>query len=190
MEFVDLVNEVIEETKRPDLRTRIAQQVRSSTQAVHLSERWPRDLVIEQIVFTSPAYKVDIQLSDLTRFRKVDAAYPVIDGVANQDIQLVEVDVFSRRDGAGNLIDNYYYVVGDKLVLGFDYPYAAAELVYLRNPDCLGTTYSSWIAEEYPFFIVYHAAATILQRVGARELAAKCQEQASEEFRLLQRNII
>lgn len=190
MDFAGLVNEVIEETKRPDLRNRIVQQIRSSTQAVHLSERWPRDLVIETINFNEPGYKVEVELANLPRFRKVDALYPIVDGIPRSDMQLREVDVFNRVDEAGTLISNYYYVVANKLVMGFDTPYTAAELVYLRNPDCLGANYSSWIAEDYPYLIIYHAAATILKRVGARELGAKCEEQASEEFRLLQRNLI
>lgn len=189
MTLDDLVREVIEETKRPDLQSRIISQIRSSTQAVHLAERWSRDIAEETINFAIPAIKGTINTADLIRFRRVDAMWPMIDGVPVDD-GLIKVDNFTRRDAAGVLIDDYWYIIGTTITVGCSYPIQELKLSYLQNPDCMVSNYSSWIADEYPFLIIYHAAATLLERIGAKDMAAKCKAQASEEFKLMQSNLI
>lgn len=190
MNFTDLLQEVIDETKRPDLRTRITSQIRQSTQAVHMAERWPRDLATEIVTFAQPTILGDFEYTNIPLFRKADAIYPSVGGVKTSITAFKEVKAFSQHDVTGEMEANYWYLAGNKIVVGSQGVFEELLVTYLKNPDCLGNTYSSWIADEYPYLIVYHATASILERIGARDLAQKARSQAAEQFKYMQSALI
>lgn len=173
-DFNSLVSDVYTLTNRPDLVNETAIAVRSATLAAHNSDFYSKDLFETGIAFPTAEYEqyldyrnVVTNYRSLKYLRKYDAvgetAGDFLEVITPEkildDYGIVRTDVCY---GAGSVIqiksstEEQYYLFG----------------CYVHPIIATAATYSSWVADEYPYAIIYAAAAHIfgmLQNNASRD---------------------
>lgn len=185
----DMVSEVMLLTKRPDLIQRTTSMVRAATLTAHNSDFFYRDLSEHGIQFTDKKFNQNWDPKPLyPRFRKIKYIrqwmYDPLDlinaGCAGPILKCI--DIGQSLDYYGYEKSNIYYMAGDliqiRCAIEQDHFLTAA----YSYPDTTVETYSSWIANEQPFAIIYTAAKNICASIGFREDAANYGSLAALEF--------
>lgn len=169
MTLAELIAAVYVETKRPDLVDRTKQAVKSATLKLHQLEYFQKDVFETGIIFdTSDYYQSFEYKTTIPRwrsaqyFRKYDYSMPP--GRATDDFDIVTIGAV--RDEYGAERNDITYLAGNvyqfKSATQFQYMLMGCYL----NPDLDDVTFTSFIAEEYPFAIVYEAARIICKGIG------------------------
>lgn len=170
MTLTELQNEVYAITNRPDLVGRTQSAIRAATLKLHQSDFYYKDLFETGIVFSTAAYLQQLE------YRTIIPNWRTLKYIRKSDV-----------NGADNL--PFLEIVVPELVLDSyhqnrnDVAYATGEVIQIRsstklqyiylgcyvNPNITLTGYSSWIALDHPFAIVYEAAAQIFKQIGKTE---------------------
>jgi hypothetical protein len=178
----------------------IPNAVLSSTLSLHLSEFFWRDIVVSDVVFDEAAYIQTLDIRAIPRFRslayfrKWDNTFnasqldptslpPMFDGLstvnADQALKMLQVvDLGGLFDEYGIEKQDVCYAAGDTIFIKSSTSVPMGKLGYYAFPyldvDNNGTAYSSWIAELFPWAIIYSAEHYISSSTGdldkAREL--------------------
>lgn len=167
MTLTELQNEVYAITNRPDLAARTLSAIRAATLFLHQSDYYYKDLVETGIVFPSETYLQDFD------YRTIFPQWRALKYLRKTDVNLCENgDFFTIKDPT-NVVDDYNfnqsnvcYVAGSTLQLRSSTNFQYALLGYYQNPDVTETGFSSWIALDHPFAIVYRAAAQVFKSIG------------------------
>lgn len=182
---------------------RIPQQVAASTHTIHTidGDYFFRDLQESQIVFDHSAYIQALDVSAFPRyrsfgyFRKNDpsaAAYQqnptILPPMFSNNGYFVTTDTklgfLTPLTPGQSILDSYgvektdvIYQAGSNLRIK-----SSTSLLYGLvgwwqfpniDPSNEYANYSSWIAQDWPFSIVFHAASAILQKIGMTDAARK-----------------
>lgn len=192
MNFNELANEVLSIVKRPDLVSRIESAVRAATLKAHKQDYFFRDLVETGVQFTEPLcvqsflpteiFGINFRKIKYVRYWNYDAADTNL-GLAGKFLDAIDIE---------NAIDQYGYTKSDVF-------YLAGQLTQIRTSSPLShclvgayinptvatqETFKSWIAEQYPYAIVYEACRQIFNQVGkasdSRDMLANVVEEYSQ----------
>lgn len=170
--LASLAADVYTLTNRPDLVAETLLSLKKAIRKFHGADFFKRDLATHPLnlltlpTVTADVYKWEINLPDLTRFRKVKtiASLPVCEFV-----ELAPDDLF---DGYGYEKPWYWLVAGSVLTLKSASPLQSALVYYYQWPDIpadTGGTLSSWIVNEYPDAVVEEAASAVFKMIGKDE---------------------
>ena len=190
MTFDELCASVMTLTKRPDLVAKTQLAVRAATLKAHRVDFFYRDLFEVPIKFVTSDYIQTLPVKEviplyrkLKYIRKCDEhgnmgkLLEIISPTAIFDAyQTEKLDVCY---GAGNVINIRSSTSLQYIVFG----------CYL-NPDISVAGYSSWIAEETPFAIIYGAAAEIFKSIGQDEAVNRYEKAMTDELFTLRTNSI
>lgn len=202
LSLAQLVTAVYTETNRPDYVDETLQAIFASTIKMHGLEFFYKDIVPAQIIFDNPGYIQTLDTTVLPFYRAMaylrkDA--PAI--YANYELNPTPMPPLFQ-DPTGMLISSGVArkiirpIAPDDILDEFDVEktdvmYQAGRVVMIRSstslqyclgawyawPNCdvanKGAAYSSWIAEENPYAIVFDAASAILQKTGMTDAARK-----------------
>lgn len=185
MTFDELVQEVVEITKRPDLITRIQANVRAATLKAHQSDFYYKDI-----------FEVAVQFKDLfilqsfipnevaPNFRKAKYIRLWQGGISgNFGKFLTPIQIENSIDGYGFTKSDVFYMAGQALQIR-----GARELdkvlfgCYLHPVVTPSTAYKSWIAEEMPYVIIYEAARVTFKSISFTEAANEYGQLVAEQF--------
>lgn len=185
MTLEELQQEVILLTSRPDLVDRTLQAVKSATLKMHTREFWRRDLAEVPVQFDTPAFLQSFDIYEfIPKFRSL--AY-----VRKYNGPLFEViEPESLFNGFGNERVNVCYLAGNILQMKSSDAFTYFQLGYYKHPDVTSEGWDSWIGQEFPYAIIYEAAATIAVSIGYQEIAQSLAAKAREEFSIMQRTAI
>lgn len=184
--LANLIADVITLTNRPDLVSETAVAVRAATLKAHASDYYYKDLIEHGIRFDFSLTQQSLEYKTLIpkwRSLKYVRKYPLgTDGVGVPGDFLEVLTPESSLDSYGINRENICYVAG--LVLQIRS--RAAEQYYLIgcyvHPDVTVDSYNSWIAEEFPFAIVYEAAATVFKTIGYDEQVSTYKQLVQEMY--------
>lgn len=194
MNLSQMITEVYNLTNRPDLVTLTTSAVKSSTLKMHCTDFFTKDLVETGITFISSAY---VQSFDslvtfprwraLSYFRTNDTSVsPNVPGLFFEPITPTSI-----LDSYGVDKTNVIYQAGSAVNLKGDTSFSAGIIGYYQYPDTTDATFSSWIAAELPWAIIYDAATKILKSIGYDEQAAGTRIFATEfQQELIAANIL
>lgn len=193
MDFIELNSEVQQIVRRPDLVTRIESAIKSATLKLHTTDFYFRDLVEEGVQFDTPNTITNFNPRDIfERYRKVayvrywhyDDADVVNLGRPGKVLDHVEL---------GEVLDYYgfprteiYYESGELLQIRTKVALSHALIGVYQFPDLNEESYTSWIARDYPYSIVYEAAAKIFGQIGNANQQALMVEEARNQLAILQ----
>ena len=187
--FAELVDDVKTLTARPDLLAEIELAVRAATLKAHHSDFFTQDVVEESIKFASTDYIQTLQYKQLfPRWRKVryirkwegDKATQFLELIAAEDsIDMYNDDRTDVAYNAGNVMKLRTSTGNDTFLIG-----------YYQHPVAVKEGYRSWIADEYPFAIIYDAAATVFQAIGQQEKVQMFLTKSAELYRELKINCV
>ena len=185
MTLDELKSEVYLLTARPDLEDRTLQAIRAATLKMHARDYWRRDLKEVSVQFDAAAYLQSFDIYEFVpKFRSL--AY-----VRKYQGQLFEViEPAQLFNGFDNERTNAVYLAGNILQMRSSEPFTYFLLGYYQHPDVTADGWNSWIAEEFPYSIIYEAATTVVVSIGYQEIAASLAAKAREEFLIMQRTAI
>lgn len=194
MNYDELIAKVYIETARPDLVDETKSAVIASTQKMHGLDFFFRDLVDANVRFGTPLYIQALDVSALDRYRsfayirKWDASFNAsqvnprlpspIATRGGVNLALAEFKLITPDD----ILDSYgsektevAYAVGNSLIMKSATAFNCVKMCWYQYPLAVddNTLFSSWIADQYPYTIIFDAASSILQKIGMQDAARK-----------------
>lgn len=193
MTFAELVAEVIAITKRPDMQTRIESAVRAATLKAHHSDFYYKDLHEVAVQFTNPFILQSFVPTEIApNFRKAKYIRVWI-GEDNGDagVFYTPIQIENSTDLYGLTKTEVFYMAGQNLQLRSS---VAIDKVlfgcYLHPVITPEASFSSWIAAEMPYAIIYEAARSIFKSVAFTEQANEYAQLVAEQFQELRMSYI
>lgn len=178
MTLNELVAEVNLLTKRPDLVPQVESAIKAATLKTHQANLFPQDVLERHITFGTEAYVHSIDyMSIVPNFRTFK--------------YLVKVDPSSGTGGVFLTLITPEAIFGHSSQYRVDVCYIAGRQLEVRSstsvkdfifacyvsPIVTSENFSSWVADIYPYVIIYEAARVISARIGNTAEA--------DEFRVL-----
>ena len=187
--FASLVADVITLTNRPDLVNETNLAVKAAVLKAHQSDDYIKDFQEVALQFTAPDYYQSLDYKSVLPYwrkpryiRKYDASgagpgvfFTYI--VPEQSMDLYTVD---RTD--------IFYVAGSNIQLRSSTSFQYILVGYYNNPVVTPAGFSSWIADDHEFAIVYDAVATIFKTIGYDEQVAAYRQLVAEQYQLLKQH--
>ena len=164
--IASLVADTLVIVKRPDLVADVTLHVKNALLKAHSADFWLKDLYETNFQFAvaAPLYAFDYK-NLIPRWRTVKYL-TIIDPITLDTIRKVDpIPLEKWIDGYGYTRDYVFYLAGSNLqirVSGSEQTFGVGCYLY---PDTTLIA-PSWIANEYPFAIIYEAARTIFKLIG------------------------
>ena len=185
MTFNELLAEVYILTNRPDLVAETKSAIRAATLKMHQTDFYSKDIYETYITLGTAAYVHSIDyislINNLRSFkyvRKIDSsgeAAAFIEILSPEELfdsyRQAKVDVAYV---AGRVLEIKSSTEVDKLLLA----------CYIR-PVVTDSGFSSWVAEQYPYAIVYEAARVVFKTIGYDEQSRSYGLLTGEQINLL-----
>lgn len=186
MTLAELIQEVYTLTARPDLVSETSSAVKAATLKAHQSDYYFKDLFESGLAFSTAEFIQNLDYRALIANWRSLKYLRKFDFTNNVPGRLLDIIVpenvlndykMQRTDicyGAGAFIQinsstkEQYYLLG----------------AYL-NPILTNTGYSSWVALDHPYFIVFDAAATVFKAIGKDDEATTYRQLVAEQLTLL-----
>lgn len=185
-DFNAMLSEIYTITNRPDLVAETTTALKSATLKAHSSDFYFKDLFETAIVYDAADYTQTIPYRTLfPRYRALkylrkwdgntvgDTAGKFFDIITPEEV----LDSYNRQR------NDVAYLAGDVIQVRS----STADLyglmgVYLRPTVDTPATYKSWIADEWPYAIIFDAAATVFGLLQQDSAKASYQQMAFEQL--------
>jgi hypothetical protein len=187
MNLAELQQEVYTISNRSDLVAQTLTAIRSATLKCHQLDYFPKDVFETGVDFLAEEYYHQLEYNLLLpRWRALK--YLKKTDVNGSDslpfFQIIDIPI-QARDPYGVSYSDVCYLAGDVINIKSSTQFRYAILGCYRHPDVTPASYSSWIAEEHPYAIVYEAASTLFKLTGDTEQFAAYTRLAQEEQQLI-----
>lgn len=214
MNYSDLVNEVYTLTNRPDLVNETATAVKSATLRAHHVDYFYKDIVEMSYQFPVLQFWQKLQLSSLPNYRALKYLRKFYPGTSPQNPPQQDGSPNNLPplyggyyEPGANLPDGRFFdIITPEEVLDsyginrIDIAYVGGQTINLRSGDTFQTlltgyyahpsivpaSWNSWIGNEFPYAIVFAAAATVFKTIGYDEQNQQYQALMSSEYEMLQ----
>lgn len=160
MNYTEAVNEVLGIVKRPDKLVDVQRAVNAAINFCCIEGNFARDRQEQTVPLDATAYAQNIQLSLLTRFRKVDCMRP-----SNRKEYLRHLDP-SKLFVKGCEELDVYYIAGDQINLKLKTLATEMLIAYFSYPPVLLGTQTFWLLDTVPYMIIDRAAAQVFNAIG------------------------
>lgn len=206
MTLAQLQAAVYTETNRPDLVPQTLQAVLAATMSLHGLDLFFKDVLTAQVVFDSCDYIQTLDTTTMPFYRRINflrkdwpSRYqqfeltgsplpPLYTFSEGRILGISQSRAFINWISPDNILDNYKaekidvgYQAGSTLMIKSSTPLKYGLVGWYAWPNLDvgngGAAFSSWIAAEYPYAIVYKAASAILQKIGMTDAARKYDSQ-------------
>lgn len=186
MTFDELIAEVYLLTNRADLVGETKSAVKAATLKAHQSDFYSKDIFETGVEFDTPSFTQSLDyITLISNFRSFKYLRRVTD--ENDD-----VGAFFEIVAPEEVLDSYNqnrndiaYVAGRVLEIRSAVSFSKALLGCYVNPIIREGAYNSWVAEQFPFVIVYEAARVVFAMLGQMEESNGQARLVAEEFNLL-----
>lgn len=194
MQLSQLVANVQDVFKRPDMQAQVEARVRGAILWAHKSEYFIRDRQVAIQAVQNPSNLVRMALPPFFRqfeiIRPMTAAGDPITLTTDTDdmVGYQEIDprqVNGVRSGGGI---NYYYVAGDVINISTTVLPANLYFLYYALPDLRSPEAVTWITEQYNELIEFRALSVLFSMQGNQELRNNYAMLANEQLEMLRDN--
>jgi len=206
----DLFKNIFTITGRTDLVAEIAYAIKTAVLKAHFADQWSRDLVEQTITpLTSVStydnrYVFDIKQAPFTRWRQLAYAretpntnpssysWDNSSSAPFQVRQYQKIEPDSIFDSYDRMLSNTIYLAGNALHVRTSNPINSIDIGYYINPDAdtSSATFSSWIADEYPYIIEMEAASMVFKMIGKDEEYQRFAAMWPESIATLRSNLL
>ena len=187
--FSELVADVYVITNRPDLVAETKLAVRMATLKAHQSDFYPKDLYETGINWTDPDYIQSLDYRTLVpRWRAFKYLRKYSNNVPGEFFSILTPEQTLDRYSINK--DNICYIAGEMLEIRSSTADSYMILACYLNPITDENTFSSWIALDHPYAIVYEAARTIFKQIGWDEQAAQVRQEVGEQYQILKQEVV
>lgn len=167
MTLSELIAEVYTLTNRPDLVAQTLSAVRAATLKIHQSDYYYKDLFETGISFTTAEYLQQIA------FRGIIPRWRAFKYLRKTDITGTEQGAFFDLIQPEVVLDSYginradvCYVAGEVIQVRSSTQVQYAILGCYLNPVITEIGYTSWVATDHPYAIVFEAASLVFKMIG------------------------
>lgn len=183
--FAELVTDVYTITKREDLVNETAMAIRAATLKAHQKDFYYKDLTELVVSFTDEAYLQSFEsAATIARFRSLSYIRKIeLDDTPSNFLTLIEPSKIF--DNANVQKQDVYYAAGRLINIKSSSKIQKIIVGCYVHPIVLTGSFASWIADEYPFAIIYDAAATIFKTVGQDEQEVSFRRLCAEQHELI-----
>lgn len=187
--LTSLVSDVYSLTNRPDLVGETSLAVRAATLKAHQSDDYIKDFHEYSLDLGSSDYYHSLDYkSVLPLWRKPRYIRKYQTDGAGILLTYVEPEKVVDRYGANRT--DIFYVAGSNVQIK-----SSTSLQYIlvgiyENPQTVESLFSSWIANDHPFAIIYEAAAIIFKTIGFDEQVPIYRQMVAEQYQLLRQHAI
>lgn len=184
----EMIGDVYTITNRPDLISETALALKQATLKMHQTDHYPKDIFETGITFPTPA---TIQSLDyrtmIPRWRTFKYLRKYNNGYPGEFFSLLTPEESLDRYQINR--ENICYVAGEQLEVRSNSADSHALLACYLHPDITDAGYSSWIAQEHPYAIIYEAASKVFKMIGQDELASSMKQEVAEQYMLLKQQV-
>lgn len=184
MRLEKIVEAVLSEMRRPDIKNDVIRAVRATILDLHSSASFPRDLVEDYIELDESAL-IKFNLPPL--FRKFNAVVP-LDKHKNpirlptRDGYLEPISPAEVMTPGGRQVTNCYYVAGAAVVCRCQVAFSKVYLQYYQTPQVSDPNLETWIMALRPELIITGAKARVYNTpLRNPELAQATKQQYEED---------
>ena len=188
MDFATLQTEVYQITGRSDLTAETKSAIKSATLKCHQVDYFPKDIKEVQVNIPSPDYTVQIDLMSLdTLFRSIKyiRKYDVAEGEASDFFEILTPE--ELLDSYGLERTNVAYLAGTNINIKSSTKDSDMILGYYALPDITDAGFSSWVADQYPYAIIYEASRIVFTSISMPEEARNMARLFAEQIELIHR---
>ena len=186
MNFSELCAEVYTLTGRPDLVAETESAVKSATLKAHQSDYYYKDIFETGVAFQSSEYVQNLDYRAIVsqwRALKYLRKYDNTSGTPGIELDIILPEMIFDKYKIQRA--DICYVAGAYVQINS----ATKEQHYLLgcyiNPNIVKATYSSWVALDHPYCIVFDAAATVFKACGKDEEASNYRALVAEQIVML-----
>jgi len=196
MNYTEILADAVAISGRPDLTTKMAVAVRAATLRMHQSDYYVRDLVERKIVVITPAYIHEWELAAVfTRYRAlkylrkwdpvgIDANTGLTTGCAGEFFKIL--DPTEVLDGYGATKSNVAYATGAFLNVHSNTSDSQFLASWYQAPRISPVEqYSSWIAAEVPYAVIFDACSILFNTIGEQETSRKFDTLVTEQVAMV-----
>lgn len=187
MTLNELVNEVINITKRVDLQSETQSAVIAATLKAHSSDYFFRDLVELAVQFDAPRYIQTFYPKSISALYRQVKYMRIWNGDVTGDAGdfLEHMQIEAALDNYGYIRTNVFYMAGQFLQIRATAKLDKILFGFYQFPNVVPVSYSSWIAADYPWAIIYEAARTVFLITGYQEQSASMRSLVQEQYATL-----
>lgn len=185
--FNDLLTLVYELTNRPDLSGITTSAIRAATLKAHQTDFYSKDIYETGVEFDTSDYRQSLDYYNLISNFRALSYFKRVEGATDDVGKFIEIVTPAEvLDSYGHNRTDIAYVAGRVLEVrssvSFKYALMGAYVFPIVIAD---DSFSSWIAELYPFAIVYEAARVVFKAIGYDEQSAQMNSLVAEQYALL-----
>ena len=186
--FAELVSDVYTLTNRPYLVEETKLAVKMATLKAHQSDYYPKDLFEVGLSWTEPDYIQSIEYRTLIpRWRAFKYLRKYSSGAAGEFFKLLTPE--ETLDGYGINRENICYLAGEMLEIRSNTQDTNMIIGCYLNPITTEQGFSSWIALDHPYAIVFEAARIIFRQVGAVDESNNMRTEVAEQYMILKQEV-
>lgn len=191
MTFAELLQEVYNITSRDDLVDMTKSAVKAATLKAHQTDFYSKDIYETPIVFDTSEYTHSLDIINLIpnyRALKYMRKYDISDTTAGDFITVITpeevLDQYNRE------LTDICYVAGRNIEIKSSTEFSHILLGCYVLPIVTEASYSSWIADLYPYAIVYEAARFIFGATAQQTESNNMKEMVAEQYAELRINAV
>jgi hypothetical protein len=183
--LTELLADVYTITNRPDLVNETKLAVKAATLKAHQSDFFYKDIEESGVSFSTSDYVQALE------YRSIFPNYRALKYIRKTDVAGVPGDFLSvitpalSLDRYGEEKTDICYGAGAVIQIKSSTLLQYILLGYYKNPVLTDAGYSSWVALDHPYYIVYEAACQIFKTKGQDEQATIYNKLAMEQLMLL-----
>lgn len=192
MNFQELCDEVKSITRRPDLSARIESAVKASTLKAHQSDFYYPDIIEAAVEFTNESHIQNFNAYEIVpRFRKAKYLRQWFGEVGGDPGKFYEhIQIEEAFDGYGYIKQDVFYFAGQNLQIRSRIPVKRVLFGCYVHPSLDTNNFTSWIAKEVPFAIIYDACRTLFKSIALDAEARDYDNLTSEQYASLKMSYI
>ncbi len=182
--LTSLMSDVYTLTNRDDLVAETKLAVKKATLKMHQSDDFARDIFETAIQWTPIAFIQSLQYANIhPRWRKLKYLRKFNDSTPGEFFTILTPEETLDRYNVNK--ENITYLAGDNYEIRSNTEDTFMLLGAYVYPDLGDDTYTSWIADNHPYAIIFDAAATIFKSIGQDEKMASFRQDVAEQIALL-----
>lgn len=167
MTLTELRQEVYNLTNRPSLVAETLTAIRSATLKLHQLDYFYKDIFETGVAFSSAEYLQQIE------YRTLIPKWRALKYIRKTDSSGTDQGTFYEVIAPETVLDSYKvnrenvcYVAGSIVQIRSSEQLQYCLLGCYVNPDITESSYSSWIALDHPYAIIFEAAAIVFKMIG------------------------
>jgi hypothetical protein len=186
MTLTELITEVYELTNRSDLVAETLSAIKAATLKAHRTDFYSKDIYETGISFDAANYKQSLDYVSLfSNFRAFKYLRKSTGATDDSGIFFTVITPEEVLDSYGINRTDIAYVAGRVLEIRSSTEFQYALLGCYVLPIVTTAGYSSWVAEQNPFAIIYEACRVIFKSIGYDEQSNTFTRLVAEEYELL-----